>query len=59
MYLLLVFLSSKFLNLVYFLLHKDDTPPLPWHMRCRISQGAANGISFLHENHQIHRDIKR
>lgn len=36
----------------------DDTPPLPWHMRCRISQGAANGISFLHENHQIHRDIK-
>ncbi|KAK1341243.1 hypothetical protein QTO34_017646 [Cnephaeus nilssonii] len=37
----------------------DDTPPLSWHMRCRISQGAANGISFLHENHQIHRDIKR
>lgn len=36
----------------------DDTPPLPWHMRCRIAQGAANGISFLHENHQIHRDIK-
>ncbi|XP_036152951.1 interleukin-1 receptor-associated kinase 4 isoform X5 [Myotis myotis] len=36
----------------------DDTPPLSWHMRCRISQGAANGISFLHENHQIHRDIK-
>lgn len=36
----------------------DDTPPLPWHIRCRIAQGAANGISFLHENHQIHRDIK-
>lgn len=36
----------------------DDTPPLPWHVRCRIAQGAANGISFLHENHQIHRDIK-
>lgn len=36
----------------------DDTPPLSWHTRCRISQGAANGISFLHENHQIHRDIK-
>ncbi|XP_066114252.1 interleukin-1 receptor-associated kinase 4 [Saccopteryx bilineata] len=36
----------------------DDTPPLSWHMRCRIAQGAANGISFLHENHQIHRDIK-
>ncbi|KAM8802643.1 interleukin-1 receptor-associated kinase 4 [Rhynchonycteris naso] len=36
----------------------DDTPPLSWYMRCRIAQGAANGISFLHENHQIHRDIK-
>ncbi|XP_006730326.1 interleukin-1 receptor-associated kinase 4 isoform X1 [Leptonychotes weddellii] len=36
----------------------DDTPPLPWHMRCKIAQGAANGISFLHENHHIHRDIK-
>lgn len=36
----------------------DDTPPLAWHTRCRIAQGAANGISFLHENHQIHRDIK-
>lgn len=36
----------------------DDTPPLPWRIRCRIAQGAANGISFLHENHQIHRDIK-
>ncbi|XP_044083213.1 interleukin-1 receptor-associated kinase 4 isoform X2 [Neovison vison] len=40
------------------LLHKDDTPPLPWHMRCKIAQDAANGISFLHENHHIHRDIK-
>ncbi|XP_028389150.1 interleukin-1 receptor-associated kinase 4 [Phyllostomus discolor] len=36
----------------------NDTPPLSWHMRCRIAQGAADGISFLHENHQIHRDIK-
>lgn len=36
----------------------DGTPPLPWHMRCKIAQGAANGISFLHENHHIHRDIK-
>lgn len=36
----------------------DDTPPLPWHMRCKIAQDAANGISFLHENHHIHRDIK-
>ncbi|KAF0885096.1 IRAK4 kinase, partial [Crocuta crocuta] len=36
----------------------DNTPPLSWHMRCKIAQGAANGISFLHENHHIHRDIK-
>ncbi|KAK2492451.1 hypothetical protein MC885_010160 [Smutsia gigantea] len=36
----------------------DDTPPLSWHMRCKIAQGAANGICFLHENHHIHRDIK-
>lgn len=36
----------------------DATPPLSWHMRCKIAQGAANGISFLHENHHIHRDIK-
>lgn len=36
----------------------NDTPPLSWHMRCRIAQGAADGISFLHANHQIHRDIK-
>ncbi|XP_071074888.1 interleukin-1 receptor-associated kinase 4 isoform X2 [Dasypus novemcinctus] len=36
----------------------DDTPPLSWHMRCKIAQGAANGLSFLHENHHIHRDIK-
>ncbi|XP_047722229.1 interleukin-1 receptor-associated kinase 4 isoform X1 [Prionailurus viverrinus] len=36
----------------------DDTPPLSWHMRCKIAQGAATGISFLHENHHIHRDIK-
>lgn len=36
----------------------DGTPPLSWHMRCRIAQGTANGISYLHENHHIHRDIK-
>uniref|UniRef100_A0A2K6GQL3 Interleukin-1 receptor-associated kinase 4 n=2 Tax=Propithecus coquereli TaxID=379532 RepID=A0A2K6GQL3_PROCO len=36
----------------------DGTPPLSWNMRCKIAQGAANGISFLHENHHIHRDIK-
>uniref|UniRef100_A0A8C5K1C3 Interleukin-1 receptor-associated kinase 4 n=1 Tax=Jaculus jaculus TaxID=51337 RepID=A0A8C5K1C3_JACJA len=36
----------------------DGTPPLSWHMRCKIAQGAANGIMFLHENHHIHRDIK-
>ncbi|XP_006168614.1 interleukin-1 receptor-associated kinase 4 isoform X2 [Tupaia chinensis] len=36
----------------------DGTPPLTWHMRCKIAQGAANGIGFLHENHHIHRDIK-
>ncbi|XP_017651987.1 interleukin-1 receptor-associated kinase 4 isoform X2 [Nannospalax galili] len=36
----------------------DGTPPLPWHTRCKIAQGAANGIRFLHENHHIHRDIK-
>lgn len=36
----------------------DGTPPLSWHMRCKIAQGAANGISYLHENHHIHRDIK-
>ncbi|XP_072876742.1 interleukin-1 receptor-associated kinase 4 isoform X3 [Chlorocebus sabaeus] len=37
----------------------DGTPALSWHMRCKIAQGAANGINFLHENHHIHRDIKR
>ncbi|XP_004694842.1 PREDICTED: interleukin-1 receptor-associated kinase 4 [Condylura cristata] len=36
----------------------DGTPPLTWHIRYKIAQGAANGISFLHENHHIHRDIK-
>lgn len=36
----------------------DGTPPLSWHMRCKIAEGAANGIRFLHENHHIHRDIK-
>ncbi|XP_009485410.2 interleukin-1 receptor-associated kinase 4 [Pelecanus crispus] len=36
----------------------DDTPPISWHTRCKIVQGTANGISFLHENNHIHRDIK-
>ncbi|XP_040834849.1 interleukin-1 receptor-associated kinase 4 isoform X2 [Ochotona curzoniae] len=36
----------------------DDTAPLSWATRCNIARGAANGISFLHENHHIHRDIK-
>ncbi|XP_049738843.1 interleukin-1 receptor-associated kinase 4 [Elephas maximus indicus] len=36
----------------------DGTPPISWHMRCGIAQGAADGIGFLHENHHIHRDIK-
>lgn len=36
----------------------DGTPALSWHVRCKIAQGSANGISFLHENHHIHRDIK-
>lgn len=38
---------------------KDETPPIPWNMRCKIVQGTANGINFLHENNHIHRDIKR
>ncbi|TKC35288.1 hypothetical protein EI555_013208 [Monodon monoceros] len=36
----------------------DDTPPLSWCIRCKIAQGASNGLSYLHENHHIHRDIK-
>ncbi|XP_059703041.1 interleukin-1 receptor-associated kinase 4 isoform X2 [Haemorhous mexicanus] len=36
----------------------DETPPIPWNMRCKIVQGTANGINFLHENNHIHRDIK-
>ncbi|XP_054997584.1 interleukin-1 receptor-associated kinase 4 isoform X2 [Sorex araneus] len=36
----------------------DNTPPLSWHIRCKIAQGSANGISYLHENQHIHRDIK-
>ncbi|XP_028913865.1 interleukin-1 receptor-associated kinase 4 isoform X1 [Ornithorhynchus anatinus] len=36
----------------------DGTAPLSWHTRCDITQGIASGISFLHENHHIHRDIK-
>ncbi|KAM9029472.1 interleukin-1 receptor-associated kinase 4 [Ara ararauna] len=36
----------------------DDTPPISWKTRCKIVQGTANGINFLHENNHIHRDIK-
>ncbi|XP_067420277.1 interleukin-1 receptor-associated kinase 4 [Emydura macquarii macquarii] len=36
----------------------DDTAPIPWSTRCNIVQGTANGISFLHENNHIHRDVK-
>ncbi|XP_061323773.1 interleukin-1 receptor-associated kinase 4 isoform X3 [Pezoporus flaviventris] len=36
----------------------DDTPPISWNTRCKIVQGTANGINFLHENNHIHRDIK-
>lgn len=28
----------------------DGTPPLSWHTRCKVAQGTANGIRFLHEN---------
>lgn len=38
---------------------KDGTPPVSWNTRCKIAQGTANGINFLHENNHIHRDIKR
>jgi len=38
---------------------KDGTPPISWNTRCKIVQGTANGINFLHENNHIHRDIKR
>ncbi|EOB08379.1 Interleukin-1 receptor-associated kinase 4, partial [Anas platyrhynchos] len=37
----------------------NDTPPISWDTRCKIAQGTANGINFLHENNHIHRDIKR
>ncbi|NXL60759.1 IRAK4 kinase, partial [Chordeiles acutipennis] len=37
----------------------DGTPPISWNKRCKIVQGTANGINFLHENNHIHRDIKR
>ncbi|XP_010213831.1 PREDICTED: interleukin-1 receptor-associated kinase 4 [Tinamus guttatus] len=36
----------------------DGTPPIPWKTRCKIAQGTANGINFLHENNHIHRDVK-
>ncbi|XP_068950336.1 interleukin-1 receptor-associated kinase 4 [Petaurus breviceps papuanus] len=36
----------------------DGTAPLSWHTRCKIAQGTANGIDYLHANHHIHRDVK-
>ncbi|XP_063165466.1 interleukin-1 receptor-associated kinase 4 [Candoia aspera] len=36
----------------------DNTSPIPWETRCDIAYGASNGISFLHENNHIHRDVK-
>ncbi|XP_074050970.1 interleukin-1 receptor-associated kinase 4 isoform X2 [Macrotis lagotis] len=36
----------------------DGSAPLSWHKRCRIAQGTANGIHYLHANHHVHRDIK-
>ncbi|XP_026574001.1 interleukin-1 receptor-associated kinase 4 [Pseudonaja textilis] len=36
----------------------ENSSPMPWKTRCNIAYGASNGISFLHENNHIHRDIK-
>ncbi|XP_027714746.1 interleukin-1 receptor-associated kinase 4 isoform X3 [Vombatus ursinus] len=36
----------------------DGTAPLSWHTRCKIAQGTANGIYYLHANNHVHRDIK-
>ncbi|KAB0368616.1 hypothetical protein FD755_019650, partial [Muntiacus reevesi] len=36
----------------------DGTPQLSWYMRCKIAQGETNGLTYLHENHHNHRDIK-
>ncbi|XP_044533440.1 interleukin-1 receptor-associated kinase 4 [Gracilinanus agilis] len=36
----------------------DGTKPLSWHTRCKIAQGTANGIYYLHANNHVHRDIK-
>ncbi|XP_039196640.1 interleukin-1 receptor-associated kinase 4 isoform X3 [Crotalus tigris] len=36
----------------------DNTSPIPWETRCNIAYGTSNGISFLHENNHIHRDVK-
>ncbi|XP_013931169.1 PREDICTED: interleukin-1 receptor-associated kinase 4-like [Thamnophis sirtalis] len=36
----------------------DNSPPIPWDTRCNIAFGTSNGITFLHENNHIHRDVK-
>ncbi|XP_070804174.1 interleukin-1 receptor-associated kinase 4 [Pituophis catenifer annectens] len=36
----------------------DNSSPIPWETRCNIAYGTSNGISFLHENNHIHRDVK-
>ncbi|XP_043943347.1 interleukin-1 receptor-associated kinase 4 [Protopterus annectens] len=36
----------------------DNTPPLSWYSRCKIAQGTARGLLYLHSNHHIHRDVK-
>ncbi|XP_059916396.1 interleukin-1 receptor-associated kinase 4 isoform X2 [Gadus macrocephalus] len=36
----------------------EESPPLPWSMRCLIATGSARGLDYLHNNHHVHRDIK-